>query len=101
MTPTPTTLKKYGLSAEEWQVLYDIQEGKCAICGKAPSTGRLNIDHNHVLGWKKLDPSERKKYIRGLLCYVCNHRILTRGVTSEKLRSAADYLDKWNNKTPP
>jgi hypothetical protein len=97
--PSRVTLKKYGISESEWVSMYVSQDGCCAICGQHPSTDRLNIDHNHVKNWKNLDPSERKMHIRQLLCYICNHRILTRGVTSDRLRKAADYLDKW--KLPP
>jgi len=56
-------LKKYGLSVKDWQLLFDKQEGKCAICGKHQSelSVALAVDHNHVTG-----------KIRGLLCTKCN-----------------------------
>jgi len=98
--PSSITLKKYGLSAEEWQALYDKYGGACHICKKIPN-GRLNVDHFHVKGWAKLPPEERKKWVRGLACYVCNNRILTRGVTIEKLQNAVDYLKEWESKKPP
>jgi hypothetical protein len=95
MSPSPATLKKYGLSKEEWQALYDKYQGACHVCRIVPSTGRLNIEHEHVRGWKKMKPEDRKKYVRGLACYICNHRILTRGVTIEKLQNAVDYLKQY------
>lgn len=97
--PSSVTLKKYGLSLAEWQSILDKQGGVCPVCLKAPTTNRWCIDHFHVKGWKNLPAEERKKFVRGILCWVDNNRILTRGVTSEKLRRAADYLDKW--KLPP
>lgn len=98
--PSKQTLAKYGLSLEEWQALYNKYQGACHICRIVPSTGRLNVDHFHVPKWKKMLPEERKKYVRGLCCYVCNHRILTRGVTIEKLERAAEYLREWESKKP-
>ena len=91
--PTQKTLDKYGLTLADWEALYNRHNGACWICGKAPSTGRLNIDHAHVKGWAKMPPQERKKYVRGLLCFVCNHRLLTRGVTIKRLQAAIEYLE--------
>jgi len=99
--PTQQTLKKYGINMEEWQALYDKHGGACHICLKVPSSGRLNIDHFHVPKWRTMPPEDRKKFIRGLLCYVCNNRILTRGVSVEKLKRAVEYLEEWENKKPP
>lgn len=99
--PTKQTLSKYGLSLEEWDDLFLKYNGACHVCKKVPSSGRLNIDHFHVKGWKNMQPEERKKYVRGLLCYVCNNRILTKGVTAGKLESAAEYLREWETKRPP
>ena len=97
--PSSATLNKYGITAEEWQVLYDKYNGTCHICRKPAN--RLNVEHEHVPGWKKMSADERKQYIRGLACFVCNHRILTRGVTLEKLRNAVAYLEEYEkNKLP-
>jgi len=56
--------KRYGISAEEYQKLFALQKGCCAICGKKPSgvrKKRLSVDHNHVTD-----------IVRGLLCGLCN-----------------------------
>lgn len=93
--PTPATLKKYGLTLIEWLEILNRQGSVCAVCHKEPTSGRLNIDHEHVKGWKKMLPEERKKHVRGLACYICNNRILTKGITPEKLESAAKYLRNY------
>ena len=61
---------KYGLSWEEYLILYDSQEGSCKIC-KTPlsllsenQTKTANVDHCHSTG-----------KIRGLLCGDCNRGI--------------------------
>lgn len=98
--PSKATLKKYGLSLEEWQAILDKQGGVCPICKKVPTTGRWVTDHFHVKGWKNLPPEKRKQYVRGVLCWTDNNRILTRGVTIEKLERAAEYLREWESKKP-
>ena len=74
-------LKKYGITSEEYQSLYKLQGGVCAICFRPPNGRMLSVDHDH----------ETKK-IRGLLCDNCNHGI---GVFKEDLTvfySAIAYL---------
>jgi len=52
----------YGISEEEYKLLYEAQGGRCAICRKATGAARrLAVDHNHKTG-----------EIRGLLCKPCN-----------------------------
>lgn len=52
-------LKKYGLTVEEYEKLYQQQNGKCAICYQKYEV--LAVDHDHKTG-----------KIRGLLCRKCN-----------------------------
>lgn len=92
--PSPETLKKYGLSAQDWQAMHDAQGGKCAICLTSPGTGRLCVDHRHVPGWKKMPPERRKTHVRALLCWTCNLMLVGRGVTLPKLRAAVAYLER-------
>jgi hypothetical protein len=53
----------------------------CWICGAAPRTRALHVDHDHATG-----------ALRGLLCYRCN-RALPDYLGAPWLRQAADYLD--------
>jgi len=99
--PTKMTLNKYGLTPETWQVICDRQRGACGACGKVPKTNRLVIDHEHVRGWKAMPTKDRPQYVRGMLCYMCNHYRLARGATAANLRGAANYLDDYViRKTP-
>lgn len=64
-----------------YERLLEEQGGVCGICGKPNNADRrFDIDHNH-----------RTMRIRGLLHRGCNMR-LRRGMTSEWLQGAADYL---------
>lgn len=56
-------MKKYGLSAEQYNQMFIEQGGRCKICNKHQSEFKrsLAVDHSH----------ETNK-IRGLLCHHCN-----------------------------
>ncbi|WP_406305798.1 endonuclease VII domain-containing protein [Streptomyces sp. NBC_00885] len=75
----------YGLSAEDYQRLFEAQSGKCAICHETRKTN-LAVDHCH-----------KTEAIRGLLCARCNSQLLARGARDrpEILRRAADYLENY------
>lgn len=95
--PTKATLKKYGLSLEEWNKIADSQGRVCAICKNLPKSGSgiLHIDHEHVKKWKKMKPELRKTYVRGLACYMCNSQYMRRGLNSALAKSVYDYLHSY------
>ena len=72
----------YGLTPGQYVALVRRQGGSCAICGALPKTQRLQVDHDHATG-----------RVRGLLCYLCNYRLVPTRHTPELLRRAADYLE--------
>lgn len=77
-------LETYGLTEDEYNVLFEAQDGRCAIC-LGTRKQRLSVDHCHKTG-----------AIRGLLCRLCNGRLLTAARDStEILRRAADYLENY------
>lgn len=98
--PKKATLKRYGLTLEEWNTMLERQGGVCAICKKEPPNGRLCTDHDHVKKWKKMPPEKRKLYVRGLLCAYCNLRLLRKGWTLEKLERAVDYVKQYEARKP-
>jgi hypothetical protein len=100
ITPTKQTLKRYGLSLEEWQAMADEQNHACYVCCVPPKKGRLCIDHQHVRGWKKMPPEKRKLYVRGLLCFLCNTQYLGRGITIAKAHKIVEYLERFNARMP-
>ena len=72
------TKRKYGISYEEAVAL---RNTSCEICG---STKSLHIDHCHTTG-----------KVRGPLCRGCNHALGNMKDSPERLRAAADYLEKY------
>jgi hypothetical protein len=99
--PLTATLRRYGLSLDAWRTLLEAQGGVCAICQKAPKTGRFNIDHFHAPRWKRLPPAERRKHVRGLLCWFCNRYYAGRSITVEKSKSVTAYLERHAAKVKP
>lgn len=76
----------YGLTWDEYELMLACQEDACFICGRRPRKAALAVDHDHKTG-----------EVRGLLCKVCNHRLLGAAQESiEILQRAIDYL-----KNPP
>lgn len=70
----------YQLSVEEYEAMYLVQEGRCAICKREHT---LVVDHNHETG-----------KVRGLLCPGCNHGLGRFRDNIDVLQSAIEYLRK-------
>ena len=80
MSAAKTRRAQLGVSIADYERMLAAQNGGCAICGNAPKTRRLDVDHDHKTG-----------RVRGLLCHRCN-RTLASWITDEWLRSALVYL---------
>lgn len=82
--------KSFGISFEEYQKMWENQNGLCAICGKPESHIRLGkltmlrVDHNHKTG-----------EIRALLCNSCNAGLGFFQDSSELLDVASEYLSSF------
>lgn len=64
----------YGIGLEDYERMYEEQEGKCGICQEAHDV--LHVDHNHDTG-----------EVRELLCTLCN-------TAFGKMRERVDYLER-------
>ena len=75
---------RFGITLEDYNQLFNNQQGCCAICGVHQSELQraLDIDHSHKTG-----------EIRGLLCGACNLLLGNGKDNPEILRIAADYLE--------
>lgn len=74
----------YGVTVDQYNELFNLQLGCCAICGKHQSAEwrRLTVDHCHAT-----------KKIRGLLCSVCNRALGLFRDNPELLGKAIKYLN--------
>ena len=82
---------KFGITVEQYKLMYEQQRGLCLICEKPP-TGRfkkLAVDHCHSTG-----------KIRGLLCSGCNRAIGYLKDDPQMLEKAAAYLRGTYASTP-
>lgn len=71
---------KYGLSHDDYLILAESQENRCAICGDLDD--QMVVDHCHVTG-----------NIRGLLCNKCNVGLGMFRDRPDLLTAAIDYLN--------
>jgi hypothetical protein len=92
--------RNYGITLEDFKKLWEVQGGKCAICGRplqlsAPKaqgwnrTARVEVDHLHS------ETVKGRASVRGLLCggrwSGCNRK-LGRLDNPEWMRKALDYI---------
>jgi hypothetical protein len=105
--PLSGTLKTHGLDVEAWQLMADEcpvdKDGNagCMACEVRPKNLILNIDHEHVRGYKAGSDAFKRQHHRGLVCHMCNRYRLARGATARVLRAAADYLDAYREGRRP
>lgn len=57
-------LKNYNLTLEQYDWMFEKQNGVCAICDLPEINMRLSVDHDHKIN-----------RVRGLLCRSCNRRL--------------------------
>lgn len=78
--------RQYGVTRDEYARMIFEQNAACAICGKpqeAERWGSLSVDHNHATG-----------KARELLCSLCNRMLGYAHEDPDRLRWAAEYLEK-------
>src|SRR5690606_17029751 len=66
----------FNMTLEQYDIILEEQGGRCGICRRVPKPGKsLAVDHAHRDG--------RSGPVRGLLCYLCNRRLL--GARSDEI----------------
>ena len=76
--------RRFNLTQEDYDILFEQQNGVCDICGGTNNGRTLAVDHNHVTG-----------AVRGLLCLTCNAAIGMLQDDITLLASAIVYLKKF------
>jgi len=76
---------KFGLTLEDYNSMFDEQQGKCAVCGRHQSELKLSlaVDHNHETG-----------KVRGLLCSGCNTALGMLRENKNSILSMVEYLKR-------
>ena len=85
-------MSRYGVTPEQYDAAL---ERGCPICHR--KVDRLVIDHDHACcpGGKSCG-----ECVRDLICRACNAMLGLAGDEPDRLRSAADYLDRSRRATP-
>lgn len=79
------SLKRFGLSLEDFYEMIKIQNNSCSICGNEfKKYSDAHLDHNHITN----------KH-RGLLCSSCNTSIGLVKENTVTLNSMINYLELW------
>ena len=80
---------RFDLTIENWQQMYDAQNGKCPVCGRHQSKldKRLAVHHLEIDG---------EKIIIALLCCSCNLMIGNANHNADLLRKAANFIDEYH-----
>ena len=76
--------RRYGISAEEADLMLAEQNGLCAICRTAAA---VHVDHDHETG-----------AVRSLLCFNCNGGLGQFRDDPAVLRAAADYVEEHRDR---
>jgi hypothetical protein len=78
--------KAYDISADDYHIMFENQNGRCAICNKDFSfvIKNLNVDHDHIT-----------RKVRGLLCNKCNLGLGQFKDDPKLLLKAADYVKSY------
>lgn len=82
--------RAYKLTKEQYQELFDLQEGKCASCGNPETaidprtkvTANLSVDHCHTTN-----------EVRGLLCQRCNIALGMLLDDPQRVRQLLTYIE--------
>ena len=79
--------KQYGMTIEDYDHLFLLQEGRCAICGESKPVRvrdkNLHVDHDHI-----------RNIVRGLLCDNCNKGLGHFKDSVYLLQKAIEYLGR-------
>lgn len=83
--------KRFGITLEAYNEMWEVQGGVCAICGKPETVvdnrtklpRSLAVDHDHVTD-----------EVRGLLCMACNQGVGNFREDPETMRKAAKYIEE-------
>lgn len=72
---------KYDISWDQYQEMFETQNGVCAICSIDKEDETLHVDHCHTTG-----------KVRGLLCGCCNRALGLFKDSPEILSKAEEYV---------
>jgi hypothetical protein len=94
--------RRYGLTVDAFQALWEGQGGRCPICDKKLRRGRggAGVDHDHRLVGRRSTEQDRAAAVRGILCSFCNYRVVgaMERAGRDRVFAALRYLEwmRWD-----
>ncbi len=73
--------RRFNLTVEQYQRMFELQKGLCAICHNPSLKKRLTVDHDHSTG-----------KVCALLCEKCNRGLGLFNDSSDLMLQASNYL---------
>ena len=73
--------RRYGIGADEVQLMLDAQKWRCLICAAGLTAKTAHVDHDHATG-----------AVRGILCFNCNIAIGQVEDDEDRLAAAMAYV---------
>lgn len=88
-TPRWWIERKYNITKEQWDALFESQNFCCAVCGSPdPKTKHgWQTDHCHATG-----------KVRGILCYGCNTAAGAMRDDATAIKKLASYIERFRGK---
>jgi hypothetical protein len=86
----------YNMTLDDFDAMYEAQDGYCASCGDPYGKNQLVVDHNHACC-----PGDRERpktcgnCVCALLCNSCNTAIGMLKESSARIEAAAAYVRKY------
>jgi len=77
-------IRVFGITLDEYNIMLDKQNDRCAICGENVGGKSFAVDHDHLSG-----------KVRGLLCGSCNVGIGHFRDDPELLEKAIEYIKRF------
>lgn len=87
--------RRHGLAPAALARMREQQGGLCAICGVGPAEV-VDHDHGHCPG-----PVSCGRCVRGIICDDCNQGLGRFHDDPERMREAAEYIERWQRGGPP
>jgi hypothetical protein len=78
---------KYNITVEEYDKMFEEQQGKCFICSSVADRRRLNVDHCHDTG-----------KVRKLLCDKCNMALGLLEDDIDRIQKVREYLENFTDR---
>ena len=65
-------IKKFNISLKQYKKMFNMQKGRCLICGRSFDDIYKKQKKNHIYYTPRIDHDHKTGKVRGILCHHCN-----------------------------